>query len=201
MGGGGNSADYRTWAESIPNVKRAYPFSGPYVGSGLTAIPGMRTVYVEALPAYATDGIPDSTLLASVLAALLADPDTSESRLPLGLTSDYLYVRPIIRTPIYVQVTGLAVTSGTIAAAESAITTTLTTYFLGFSPFVQGLDPDFDRLDTVTQSLLARAVQDVLDAYGGTAQSVLFGLSVGSFLGTYTVANNETLKLGGIVWA
>jgi hypothetical protein len=39
-----------------------------------------------------------------------------------------------------------------------------------------------------------------LDAYGGTAQNVLFGTAPGSFLGEYGLKRGEKVKLAGIVF-
>lgn len=199
-GGGGNSSDFRTWGEEVANVERVYPFSGLPYDSTATAVPGMRTVYVEATEAYNSSGIADTVLLALVKAALLADPTTGASREILGLTKDTLAVESIFRTPIYVTLVGLSVSTGTKAAAQTAVTSALTTYLKTFRPFVQGLDPDFDRMDALTSSLLGREIQDVLDAYGGSVQSVLFGTVVGTYPGIYNLRNAEKLSLGGIVW-
>jgi hypothetical protein len=160
----------------------------------------MRTVYVEAAESYNADGIADSTLLALVKAALLMDPDTGESRQILGLTEDTLYVQSIARTPIYVKVVGLAVTTGTLAAAQTAVTSALTTFLKQFRPFVDGLDPSFDRLDTLTSSLLAHEVQEILDSYGGSCQNILFGTVLGTWLGTYSLKDGEEFKLGSVTF-
>ncbi|MBU1080899.1 MAG: baseplate J/gp47 family protein [Spirochaetes bacterium] len=199
-GGGGNPSDHRTWAQSVPGVKRAYPLNGPYVGSGLTPTPAMRTIYVEAAESVDPDGIAPAGLLDQVRDAILTDTETGIARQILGFTGDYLYIRPIIRTPIYVKIVGLTVKTGTMAAAQSDIENALSTVLRLFSAFVQGLDPDFDRMDEVTSSVLQSEAQSVIRGYGGTIQNILFGLTVGTYLGKYPVAANEKLKLGGIVW-
>ncbi len=199
-GGGGNSSDIRTWAQGVAGVKRAYPFSGPPWNSALTPYPGMRTVYVEASESINADGIAPAGLLSSVRAALLSNPDTGISREVLGMTTDTLYVQSIYRTPIYVRVVGLAVSTGSLGAAQTAIETALGVFLRRFSPFVQGLDPDFDRLDVVAATVLSREVQEILDAFGGRAQNVLFGTSVGIFIGEYALNDGEKLSLGGVTW-
>jgi uncharacterized phage protein gp47/JayE len=198
--GGGNSADFRLWGEAVSGVKRVYPFSGVPYDSSDPEYPGMRTVYVEATESYDADGIADSPLLALVRAALLADPDTGADRQILGLTTDTLYVQSIARKALYVTVVGLTVNSGSLASAETKVEAALTTYLKQFGPFVQGLDADFDRLDTVTPSLLSHEVQDVLKAYGGTCQNILMGTVLGTNSGTYTLKNGEKLKLGSVVF-
>jgi len=193
-GGGGNSSDLRSWAQAVAGVRRAYPFSGPPEGTDRDPLPGERTVYVECYPDINADGIPPQSLLDLVRAALLADPVTGVSREILGLTGDTLYVRPIKRTGLYVTVQGMRITSGNIGNAQDDIRQAVASLFETFSPFVQGLDPDFDRRDSVTQPIISREVQNVLEAYGGSAQGVLFGTQAGSFLGKYDLRRNEKVK-------
>jgi hypothetical protein len=198
-GGGGNSSDLRSWAQAVPGVRRAYPFSGErtvYV----ECLPGERTVYVECLPDINSEGVPPQSLLDLVRAALLADPDTGVSREILGLTGDTLYVKPITRTGLYVTVDGMKITSGNMGDAEQAVRQAMEALFKTFRPFVQGLDPDFERMDCITASIIAREAQNVLDAYGGTAQNVLFGTSPGSYLGKYDLKRGECVKLAGLVF-
>jgi hypothetical protein len=198
-GGGGNSSDYRAWAQSVPGVLRAYPFSGP--PPGVTPVPGQRVVYVEAAPEISADGVAPQSLLDLVRAAVLTDEDgISREILGFPVGPDLLYVRSIVRTPVYVQIAGISVSSGSIGEAEDAVETALESLLRTFSPFVQGLDADFDKRDEVVASMLAREVQNILDAYGGTAENVLFGLSPGTFVGRYNLMPNEKLKLGGITF-
>lgn len=199
-GGGGDASDYRTWAQAVAGVKRAYPFSGPPADSGLDDTPALRTVYIESTTDIDEEGIPSAALLATVKNALLYDPDTGSSRQILGLTSDTLHMVAISRTPIYVTISGLSVTIGTTSAAQTAVEAALETCLKQFAPFVQGLDADFERMDSVTAGYLTREVQDVLDEYGGSCQSVLFGTSAGTYLGIYELGNGEKVKLGGVTW-
>jgi hypothetical protein len=193
-GGGGNSSDLRSWAQAVAGVRRAYPFSGPPEGFDRDPLPGERTVYVECYPDINAEGIPPQELLDLVRAALLADPVTGVSREILGLTGDTLYVKPIKMTGLYFLISGMRITSGNIGNAQEDIRSAISALCETFSAFVQGLDPDFDRRDTVTASIIGREVQNVLDAYGGTAQNVLFGASPGSFLGKYDLRRNEKVK-------
>ena len=194
-GGGGNSSDYRTWAQAVPGVRRAYPFSGPPETEARIALPGERTVYIECTPDINSDGIPPQSLLELVRNALLADPVTGISREILGLTRDTLYVRPIVRRGISVSVIGMTITNGSMTDAQAAVENALISFIESFAPFVQGLDPDFDRRDVVTGSIIGREVQNVLDAYGGTAQNVVFGVNTFATTGKYYLRQNEKLKL------
>ncbi|MDR0496531.1 MAG: baseplate J/gp47 family protein [Treponema sp.] len=199
-GGGGNSSDYRSWAQAVPGVRRAYPFTGPPEDSDHDPLPGERTVYVECLPNINEQGVPPQPLLDLVWAAMLADPDTGVSRLVMGLTSDTLYVKPVVRIGLYINIIGMAVSTGNIGDAETAVRLALESFLEGFCPFVPGLDPDFDKRDEVTASVIDREVQNALDVYGGTAQGIRFGTSPETHTGKYILKRNEKVSLAGIVF-
>jgi uncharacterized phage protein gp47/JayE len=196
------STDYRIAAEAVGGVARAYPFSGPPENSGIAPVPGQRVIYIEATPDIDPDGIPPQPLLDLVRAAVLADPVTGNSREILGVPAgeDLLFVEPIIRTGIYVRIVGLSVVSTSMAAAESRITSAVSTLLRFYRPFVQGLDADFDRKDELTSSVITREVQTVLDAYGGRAENILFGDSSTSVNARYVLSENETLILAEITF-
>lgn len=198
--GGGNSADFRIWGESVSGVARVYPFSGVPYDSSDTEYPGCRTVYVQATEDYSSTRVADSSLVALVKAALLADPDTGADRQILGLTQDTLFVQSIALKPIYILVTGLEVTTGTVAAAQSAISSAITTYLKKFHPYVQGLDATFERMDTITASLLAVEIQSVIKSYGGTVQNVQFGTVSGTYLGKYELKDGEIPAVGAVTF-
>jgi uncharacterized phage protein gp47/JayE len=191
------ASDYRIAAEAVGGVARAYPFSGPPENSGLVPMPGQRTVYIEASPDIDPDGIPPQPLLDLVRAAFLADPVTGNSREILGVPTgpELLFVRPIRRTGIYVRVIGLSVISSSLAEAESRITEAVRTLLKSYAPFVQGLDADFDRREELTASVLAREIQTVLDAYGGSAEYITFGDTDTAVYPRYVLSEDEKLRL------
>jgi uncharacterized phage protein gp47/JayE len=197
-GGGANPSDYRSWAQEIEGVKRAYPFTGAPVGTD--SLPGERTVYIEATTDLDPDGVPPQALLDTVRAALIYAPTTGEARQVLGMTQDTLYVEPIVRTGIYITIIGLVITTGNIGDAQAKIEAAMSTYLRTFSPFVQGLDAEFERRDMLTASLVGRDTQNILDSYGGTAENILFGDEEGTYLGKYQLKQNELLKLAGITF-
>jgi hypothetical protein len=199
-GGGCNSADLRSWAQTVAGVRRAYPFSEPPIGSGLIPAPGYRTVYIEAAPDIEPDGITPQSLLDLVREALLSDSESGISREPLGLPGEMLYTASIIRTGIYLTAVGVSITTGTMGGAQATITEALDKTLRSFSPYVQGLDPEFVRRDKLAASYLASEAQNILDSYGGAMENILFGLSPGENLGHYTLAHNETLRLAGITF-
>jgi len=198
-GGGGNSSDYRSWAQAVPGVRRAYPLTGVPVTSSAVSLPGDRTVYIEALPNIHPDGIAPLYLINEVKNNLIQDPQSGKSRLLLGFSENNLYVESIVRKEIYVTIKGLVVKTGTISHVQSILTTTIEMFLRnGLSPFIQGLDSEFERNDTFTVLHLAREVQNVIEGYGGSVESVLFGLSPSVNITRYTLNCNEKLKLGKI---
>ena len=197
---GSNPASYRLWAQGVSGVVRAYPYAGHPSGP-LYSSPPMRTVYVECDASIQADGIAPAGLLTQVRTAITTDPATALARQDLGLTDSTLYVQAITRTPIYVQITGLNVPSGQTAQCQAAIQDALDAYFLIITPFVTGCDPSFGRNDTITNPSVSKVVQLVLNAYGASAMSVGFGLAAGSFTSSYTVAQGEKTKRGGIAYA
>lgn len=198
--GGGNAADYKTWAEEVAGVYAAYPYAGKPSGGG-TSYPGDRTVYVEADTAIDPDGIAPQSLLDEVRDSLNTDPDDSESRPPLGLINATLYVESIYRTPIYVEVRSLVVSADVEAQVKSDIEDALTTYLLSIKPYLPGIDILTERNDSITDLTVSDIVQDILTANGGSAQGVGFGPSVGVFYSIYFLNPGELTKLGGVNYA
>lgn len=198
--GGGNSADYRIWAQEVAGVVRAYPFAGKPVTSALASAPPDRTVYVESTTAIDPDGIPPSSLLDEVRASITADPVTGISRQPLGLTDDTLYVEPIIRTTFYVTVSDLVVDSSIEAQTKSDIEDALDIYFRIVRPFVDGLDSPIDRNDAITDPKVSEIVQDVVGSVGGSVGGVAFDVAPGSSISRYQLNPNETAKLGAVAY-
>jgi uncharacterized phage protein gp47/JayE len=194
VGGGGNAVDYKKRSEEVSGVKRAYPYGGNPVSPG-SSTPPERTVYIEAQEALAVDGIPPQTLLDEVRNNITTDPETGVTRQPLGLTDDTLFVEPITRTGFYVEVRGLTVAADKEAAAKADIDSDLTTYFKNVLPFVDGVDVEIERNDTITSLTISLTVQTVLVRYGATATSIGFGVILGSFLPDYTLGQGELAKL------
>ena len=195
---GSNAAAYRIWAQSVAGVVHAYPYAGPPTGSGVTPEPPMRTVYVECTTSINADGIAPAGLLTQVRTAITTDPNTGLARQDLGLTDGTLYVQAITRTGIYVQISSLNVPSGQTAQCQTAILAAITSYFLAIAPFVTGVDPAFNRNDTITNPSVSKIVQAVLTAYGASAANIAFGLTVGTFNSSYTVGQGEKTKLASV---
>jgi len=198
--GGGNATDHKIWAEAVTGVRRAFPFSGRPASEG-TSYPGDRTVYVEAVTTIDADGLAPPSLLADVREAINTDPDTGLSRSLLGLTDATLWVESIIRTSIHVAITGLDVDPATESECKADISTALDLYFRSITPYVDGVDVPQERMDTITSASVSAIVQDVLQSYGATAQTVTFGLIVGISTPLYTLGQGECAKLGSVAYA
>lgn len=199
IGGGGNAADNRKWSQEVAGVKRAYPYSGKPFGSGGTHYPGDRTVYVEADTDIDPNGVPPSGLLDQVRASITIDPVTGESRQPLGLTDETLYVEPITPITLYLQIHEFHTDGNDTTDMEAAILSAMEAFVKTIRPWISGLDPDGERNDSVTQVMLSDVIQDALVPFNSTVEHVLFGLTDGSYLEEFYLLNpGEIMILGGI---
>jgi len=196
-GGGGNSADFRNWAQQQEGVTRAYPYSGatfPAVGGS----PPERVVYIEADTSIDVDGIAPQSLLDDTKLTIITDPDTLQHRQPLGITNDTLDVVSIRRTSFLTEIRNSLFLNGTEAAVKAKVDTAVTNYFLSLNPFVVGLDIDADRNDLITDFTITEVVQDVLRANGASAEGIGFKLITGSFLPSFQLGQGEKAKNGGV---
>ncbi len=196
--GGGNATDYRMWSEEVAGVARAYPYSGGILGSGS---PPDRIVYVETDVSIDPDGLAAAPILAEVRASITADPDTGISRQPLGLTDSTLFVVSITRINIYVEIRGLTVDPAIETQVKADVATAVELYFRSLRPFIDGLDVVSERNDLITALTVGNVVQDVLGAAGASAETVSFGVIVGTTIPEYRLAQGETTKTGSITYA
>lgn len=192
VGGGSNLADYRTWGQQTPNVYRIDPYSGslPWEDS----LPGERSIWVEATTAYDPDGFADVALLTAVRQYISYDPVTLLGRPCLGSTDDTLFIRTIVRNPVYFTVRGLAVESTKMLACQTAITSVLDTETRAMRPFILGLDAEVFRNDVMTSAWASKRVQRVVEAFGGYVAGVDVALQPGVLVGSYTMDPGERLK-------
>ena len=164
------------------------------------SLPGDRTIYVEVLPAIDADGIPTQLVLDAVRTLLTTDPVTGKARMVLGTTDEKMFVEPIVRSELDVEITGLVVDSAQLVALKASLDTGVDQYFRTVSPFVTGVDSALDRSDVITGIVLSEVVQDILNAYSASAEEIAFN-KVGSPATTrYQIAENETAKLGTITY-
>lgn len=178
---GGAYSDYRIWAEGVPGIVRAYPYTGD---------PGQVNVYTEATEASSgsADGIPTLAQLQSVLDAINLDVAGLASRRPVNALPNAL---AITRTLFTVEVTGLtgvpdeSTTKGQVDAA-------IEQYMASAEPYVVGLDLP-PRKDRITKSAITAAAEDVITAAGGTFTDTILRRS-GTIVNTYDLSEGERAK-------
>jgi uncharacterized phage protein gp47/JayE len=160
------------------------------------SLPGDRTVFIESRLG---DGVPTAQLLQDVRDNINTDPVTGIARPALGDTDEQLYVEPIVKTDIYVQISNMTAGTEPIGTTQSKIDTALADYFAAAQPFIIGLDFEPDRTDVITDPSISLVVQDVLQSVGATADTIGFALSGGGpfTLTTYTLGQGELPVLGG----
>ena len=205
---GSNPASYVLWAKQVAGggVVNAYPYSGapPSVG---TSFPGQRTVYIECTTAIGAQGIPPGSwvgstgtatgFLGNVALAIQTNPNTGLANEDMGLYVSGLWVQPITRTNIFVQINGFA-GNPMSAACQTAVTAAVTAYFLTVAPYISGVTPLFARNDTANVGALSSAVNSVMVNFGFFYQSVTFGTVSGNWLPTYQVGQGEKLWLSSL---
>jgi uncharacterized phage protein gp47/JayE len=195
--GGANPTDHKIWAEAVTGCRRAFAYSGRPTG---TSYPGDRTIYVEATTTIDADGIAPTSLLDNVRDAINTDQITGESRSVLGLTDATLWVEPIIRTSVFLDINNLTVSAAQESACKADIEDAMDLYLRNIVPYVDGVDIPQERNDSITNVSISEVLQDVLKSYGATAQTVTFGLVVGVAIPLYTALQGELFKLGGITY-
>jgi len=198
QGGGSNGRDFRVWGEAVAGVFRVFPYSGAPVGE--LSIPGDVTVYVEADADIDPDGIAPPALLQEVRENILFDPDTGIARPALGTTDEQLHVESIYRTGFYVEIRDLIVDPAIETKTKDAVEAALEEYFRSIVPYMEGLDPEIDRTDTITDLTLSSVVQDQLTPLGAAAGGIGFGLEVDTFLASYTLGLGELSKLISVIY-
>jgi uncharacterized phage protein gp47/JayE len=165
------------------------------------SVPGDRTVYVEAtISGSNPDGIPSTLLLDAVRDAINTDPDTGLARPCLGDTDENLFVEPITRPGFYVEIRNLLVQSSQEDQVKTSVESALTEYLLSVGMYVEGVDPEVSRNDTITNYTVSTIVQDIFNVFGASASSVGFGKTPTEFLGSYQLQQGELAKLASINW-
>jgi hypothetical protein len=196
---GGAYADYRRWAEEVPGVLNAYPYSGwtdydplPGFPSGG---PGFVFVFIES--ASDPDGIPPNPgpLLTSVDTAIKLDVAGLATRCNINA---FIRVKPITRTAISVTVKTLYSDEDT-DDVKDAIEEALDEYFLDRAPFILGLDMP-PRKDIITKSSVGGVVAHVTQAMGAAFSEVVISVG-GSEVEVYSLQEGEKAKLGTLNFA
>ncbi len=162
---GGALADYEQWAEEVPGIINAYPYTGD---------PGEVDVFSEATEASSgsPDGIPTAAQLTAVEASIDFNENGLASRRPVNACVNSL---AITRTSFDVEVDGVTGVSDP-AQVQADITAGVETYFLNGEPFIQGLTIP-PRRDKLTRSGLIGLVEDIVTASNGSFTTVRFEIT------------------------
>jgi uncharacterized phage protein gp47/JayE len=163
------------------------------------SLPGDRVVYVEVFQSIEFDGLPDDAVLDAVRTSLNTDPDTGKARMVLGTTDEKLFVEPIIRSEFWVTITGLVVDPAQETALKSSLDTAADEYLRSVSPYVEGVDSAIDRNDVITGIKLSEVIQDTLNAFNASAESIVFNKDGEPTTTRYTMDENETAKLANSI--
>lgn len=162
--------------------------------------PGDRVVYVESTTDVDPDGIPTQLLLDAVRESLNTDPVTGHDRMPLGLTDEKLFVEPIVRTAIDIEIEGLVVDPAKEVELKSSISDAFTEALLLLGPFVRGVDAETSKADTITGVMLADLIQEIMALQGASAEEISFSAAGGPAVARYQVRENELVKLGTVTY-
>lgn len=183
---GGAYADYQLWAEEVPGIVNAYPYTGD---------PGEVDVYVEATEASSgsEDGIPTSPQLDAVAASIELDENGLASR---RSANAYVNVLPISREAFDVVVTGLDAED--LPAAEAALEEAIDEYLRSLEPFIVGLSV-LPRRDRVTLAGVSGVAHDAASAEGATFTTIQLEQSA-TPITAYTLGDGEKAKLGTITF-
>ena len=193
--GGGNTADYRRWSEAVNGVYRTFPFPGRPLDP-VESKPGDITVYVEADLALGTDGIADSTLLASTRSEILVDPLTDQTRPALGDTEELLFVESISHVEFDITVNNIIVEDSLSTELQTRLNNAVDEYLRSIAPYCFGIDPEWLRDDNVSSVTISHKVNEVLKTYGATASSVVVTESGVGVVTNRQLLGGETARIG-----
>lgn len=198
--GGSNMWDYRIWAQEVPGVFRAYPYSGQFDENGVQiGGPSSRTLFVQANSDIDADGIAPQSLLDDVRSFVITDPSNNRNRICMGVPDSTFYVESIRRVSFDVEILGSLATwpSEAVTAIDSAISA----YLFGLIPAIDGLDPVSGRTNSITTLNLSDVVQGVAIQYGVSPSAVRFKLSSGGgYIERYDLPAGGLAKAGTITY-
>ena len=180
---GGSPSDYELWGLEAPHFIWVSPVAGDE--------PGEVWVYGEV--DNQTDGIPDSSQLATLLTYIETDPETGlESRRPIG---DEVTCLPITRKVFDFTINIRDATTSIKADIETA----LSDYLLSLSPYNEGVS--IERDDAVTDTGANGAANDVARTNNATIlQLVMRENSTGGIVNSYILYGGEKAKLGTVTF-
>jgi hypothetical protein len=164
----------------VPGVANIYPYTG---------MPGEVDVYVEATTDQHPDGIPSPRLLADVLESMQFDADGTARRAPATVRS--INVKPIARRAYSVVIHNLADVEH--AHVEDEIASGIDEHLRSLEPYIVGLSV-LPRRDRVTQGAIGGVVSEIVQAAGGTVDSVQLRID-SAVIPADTLGKGEKAKL------
>lgn len=178
---GGAYADYRIWAEGVPGIVHAYPYT--------STLPGQVDVYVEADQASSgsADGIPTDDQVAAVAAAIELDDAGGATRRPAGAAVN---VKKITRLAFVVTVSDL---DPNTPANQAAVSAGIDEYMRSREPYIVGLSV-LPREDRITDAAVGGVVDGIVSAIGATIGNVT------TSPGAYALGSGEKAKLGSTIF-
>lgn len=195
---GGNSAySYRALCQSIDGVSRVFPFSGRPDNPTLS-LPGDRSVFIEAISEYGTDGIASEELLENVRSIIRIDPDTGYGNESLGDTDNTLYISSISHVLFSINISGLKCAIGVQQSAKNAAGNACSLFLRSLCPFVPGCDAEYDKKDTVSSGIVSEIVSKTLKGYSATFSSLTI-TSNGITIVDRQLIGGELARLDGVV--
>lgn len=151
---GGAAVDYRIWSNTVDGVAQSYP----YASLGVNTAGGVD-VYVEATVAASTDGkgTPTTATINEVESVIKLNPDTNlpmgeRGRKPLGVDLNVLTVAPL---DVEVEISGFQNLDST---KEAAIRAQINALVADIRPFVEAVDNENERNDTLTLNAIISAI-------------------------------------------
>jgi hypothetical protein len=193
--GGGNTADYRKWGESVNGVFRVFPFSGRPLDPD-NSMPGDISIFVESDSAFGTDGLASSDLIDSVFSAMLVDPDTGQTRPSLGDTEELLLVESVSHVTFNVTVNGIITTESLESTIETKLNTVVDEYLRSITPYCFGIDPDWNRNDNISSVTLSQKINESLKQFSATASTIIIEESGVGTITNRQMVGGEIARLG-----
>lgn len=130
---GGAGADYRLWADDVPQVRQTYPFAN----SGTTEV----NLWIEANLADGVDGVPSAGTIEAVRVAVEDPTADRPSRKPITDNVNFL---PVVVRVVTIDIVGFV--DGT-PEIEASISAAIFDYLRNVRPFVSSIDILADKND------------------------------------------------------
>jgi uncharacterized phage protein gp47/JayE len=185
---GGAGADYRLWAFDVQAVRQAYP----YAKSGNA---NEVDLYIEATIADSTDGkgTPSGATLAAVESVIEDPTATRPARKPLTVFAvNYIAVTPL---DVEVQIQG---TNSPTTEQQATITTAIEEALNSVRPFVDSIDIEANRNDTIDLFKLGQIILNAIPAFPFTGIQLLVNTNV---VTSYTFEDGEIPYLDDVIFS